>query len=106
MKSQQHSTLVPKCSEQVIVGEVLKKRGSYAVLLASRDGHTRICQRNWLGVDGSEIPSDRRQGDQRDRAERADNNRIENRRLLVRGPAKVAQRRRPELRSRHRGYDV
>ena len=62
---------------------------------------TRICQRNRLRVNIPEKPTDWRQNREQDRAGGANNQRVEDGRLLVGGPAQIAQGVCPQVRFGH-----
>lgn len=62
---------------------------------------TRICQRNRLRVNIPEKPTDWRQNREQDRARGANNQRVEDGRFLMRGPAQVAQGVCPDVRLGH-----
>lgn len=102
-KSQQRRTVHNNCSKistESVLGEM---QAALSFQLEEND-LTWVRQGNWFGVNVPEISSDWRQSEQRDGAHGTNNNRIENCGLLMRSPAEVAQRCRPELRSRHCGY--
>ena len=66
-----------------------------------RDELTGICEGDGFRVNVAEGPSDRGESHQHDGAHGTNDKRVEDSGLLMRGPAKVAERRRPELRGRH-----
>lgn len=62
---------------------------------------TGVCHGDRLRVNVTESPTERGKSDERDGSHRADQEGVEDRRLLVRGPADVPQGSGPELRGRH-----
>jgi hypothetical protein len=62
---------------------------------------TGVCHGNRLRVNVTESPAERGKSDECDGSHRADQEGVEDRRLLVRGPADVPQGSGPELRGRH-----
>lgn len=64
---------------------------------------TGVCHGDRLRVNVTESPAERGKSDERDGAHRADQEGVEDRRLLVRGPADVPQGSGPKLRGRHGG---